>query len=947
MRAWAPLAGASLLLQLSLTAQQPAGQLAQPQTAPQQPVFRTGVELLTVDVTVVDGDGRQVVDLSPADFTVEVDGDRRTVATVEYVKLVDEAALALTPAKSPVREPAGDEPFFSTNHRNRGSARHILLLVDQGNIRSGAARSVMRSAMKFVDGLASGDRVALVAIPGPGALVDFTTDHEKVREGLLTIVGQQQPFRGRFNISLSEAIATVEGSDALLRAQLVARECGSAGNAAELVRCELEVEQEAGEIVIQQRTETQASLRGMRVVLGSLAPLDGPKSIILISEGLVLEGLSSDVDTVAALAADVRASLDVMLLDVPAVDVTQGQRPSTPREDRDLQVQGLEALAGVARGTLHRIPAAADRAFARINRSLAGYYLLGIEARPSDRDGRRHRIQVRTGRRGLLVNSRRGFLAATSPTATSPENAIERALKAPLPLTDMPVKLATWTFKEPGGFRVRVIVVAEIERLAEQSFDYTTGILIVERSGRVVANSVEPRRLNASPADPALAIYTGLIVVEPGNYLVRLAVADKDGRIASVERRVDAWQIDAKDVTVGDLMVSALPESGGSVTPSVEARVQGQLAAMLEVYGSSGEQLDSLEGVLELLPNETGRALIITPMRTVMGASPEIRSLEADVNINALPPGRYLARATVRHGGSPKGHIVRPFRVMPGDGASATAAAGAVGGTPGALPPDIRKALTASLPSFDRRELLDPAVVSAVLTAAEKGRPAALKAVFQDARAGRLGPAAIAALDAGDQALATFLRGLDLFTQAQTDKAAQQLQTAMQLSPAFGPARLYLGACLAQGTRFREAASLLQSVPSGVVPAGGASRLAGETWLRAGDAGLAIAALERATVEGSGDARTDRGLGIAYVLAQRSQEGVDALARYLKANPTDQSALLAAMYGLYATHAAGGHAEALAADRERAATWARAYASAGGPLQGLVDAWKAYLDQAK
>jgi tetratricopeptide (TPR) repeat protein len=283
---------------------------------------------------------------------------------------------------------------------------------------------------------------------------------------------------------------------------------------------------------------------------------------------------------------------------------------------------------------------------------------------------------------------------------------------------------------------------------------------------------------------------------------------------------------------------------------------------------------------------------------------------------------------------------------MPGETASA-AAPGDLGGTPGALPPDIRKALTESLPAFDRGELLDPGVVSAVLSAAEQGRPATLKPVFADARAGRLGPATIAALGAGDQALATFLRGLDLFGQAQTDKAAQQLQTAMQLSPTFGPARLYLGACLAQGPRTREAASLLQSVPSGVVPSGAASRLAGEAWLRAGDAALAITALERAVKEGSADPRTERGLGIAYVLGQRPQEGVEVLSKYLTANPSDQAALLAAMYGLYSTHAAGDQADSLAADRQRAATWARAYTATKGPMQGLVDAWKAYLDQVR
>ncbi len=62
------------------------------------------------------------------------------------------------------------------------------------------------------------------------------------------------------------------------------------------------------------------------------------------------------------------------------------QRPTTPREDRNLQVTGLEQLAGASRGQLYRINTTADFAFDRISRSLDGYYLLGVESRPDDRD---------------------------------------------------------------------------------------------------------------------------------------------------------------------------------------------------------------------------------------------------------------------------------------------------------------------------------------------------------------------------------------------------------------------------------------------------------------------------------------------------------------------------------------------------------------------------------
>lgn len=51
--------------------------IATGQAPPASPLFRSGVDVLTVDVTALDGNGRQVTHLIAADFTVEVDGDAR------------------------------------------------------------------------------------------------------------------------------------------------------------------------------------------------------------------------------------------------------------------------------------------------------------------------------------------------------------------------------------------------------------------------------------------------------------------------------------------------------------------------------------------------------------------------------------------------------------------------------------------------------------------------------------------------------------------------------------------------------------------------------------------------------------------------------------------------------------------------------------------------------
>jgi VWFA-related protein len=933
---------------LVLCALVPAFAMAQTQQ-PQQPppVFRGGVELLTVDATVVDSDGRQIKDLKATDFTVEVDGNARPIVSAEYVSLVDDTPIPVGARRAAAPPPAPEEAFFSTNARVVAPGRMILLIVDQGNIRVGQGRQMMRSAVKFVDGLHPNDRLALVAVPGPGPLVDFTTDHEKVREGLLGTVGMAPKFQGRFHISITEAIATVEHSDPMLIQSMVLRECaGALSNPSAAIQCEIEVEQECSEMVTELRVQTQSSMRAIRGALASLAAIEGPKSVILISEGLVLEGLYSDADDIAAAAADVRASLDVMLLDVPTVDVAESQRPTTPREDRDLQVRGLEALAGASRGALHRVFSSGDQAFTRVMRSLAGYYLIAVEARPSDRDGKRHRINVKTTRRGATLLSRRGFLAPTSPGATTPAEAVKRALRAPLTMNGVPMRLATWTYKEPGTARVRLLITAEIERTPTQPLDYTAGFILVDRNNKVTASAVDKKTLTANQLDPGVAVFAGVVAVDPGTYLLRFAAADSEERLGSVERKLDAWQMDGPGLSIGDLIVGpASDEKTARVGPAIEPQVaNGRLAAMLEVYGGAPQVLEGVHATLDVLPADTEKPITSAPMHVMPGSSAEIGTIQAMLNTSALPPGRYLARATIVQGGKAQGHFVRPFRVVAGATASSAAVPGAY--TPTALPPQLAEAILRDFPPIERKALLTPTVLNAVLASAEKSRPgAAAKAAIATARGGKFGPAALAALEGGDQVLAAFLRGIDFLSQGQIDRAGQQFNLVMQQAPTFGPVRMYLGVVLSMANRHRDAASLLSSVPEDVTGAAPVARLAAINWLQAGDAGLAIESLEKAVK--AGDADATRALALAYIVGNRPSDALPLLVAHLQTQPADQPALLAGIYATYAAHANGAAADTLAADRARAQTWAKAYLAGGGTMQNFTQAWMKYLEGLK
>src|SRR5262245_28072228 len=146
---------------------------------PQQPrpTFKSSVDVVPVDVSVVDRSGRPVTDLKASDFTLTVDGKPRRIASAQYISLA---------------RPSDDAPqaplHFSSNESAAGG-RLIAIVIDQGNIGAGSGKVAIDAAKRFVKDLNKSDRVALYTIPGAGPRIDFTSSHEIVLRLLDRVVG--------------------------------------------------------------------------------------------------------------------------------------------------------------------------------------------------------------------------------------------------------------------------------------------------------------------------------------------------------------------------------------------------------------------------------------------------------------------------------------------------------------------------------------------------------------------------------------------------------------------------------------------------------------------------------------------------------------------------------------------------------------------------------------
>ena len=144
-----------------------------------------------------------------------------------------------------------------------------MLAVDQLHVRTGSARGILQSAARFVDSLSPADRVAFIAYPAPGPIVDFTDDRLRVKRAMQSVVGTQLTHLTKFNIGMSEAIDIAERSDDRVLFIVVGRECrGLRGQA--LDECEREI------VVETQQMVARLQGRSGGVVAGAARRAGGP-----------------------------------------------------------------------------------------------------------------------------------------------------------------------------------------------------------------------------------------------------------------------------------------------------------------------------------------------------------------------------------------------------------------------------------------------------------------------------------------------------------------------------------------------------------------------------------------------------------------------------------------------------------------------------------------------
>ena len=611
-----------------------------------QPTFRSGVDLVTVDAAVLDGDGRPVPALRAEDFRIEVDGRPRRIVSAQFVDLSEPGNGPLAPAA-----------HFSSN-AGAGDGRIVVIAVDETHIRRLEGRRAIEAASRFIDVLPATDRVGVIALASDAAIT-LSRDRLAARQRLAGMLGHGDLSSGQFNLGISEALEIADGSRARL-ADAVLRECGrslteyvSTARAADDAAsgrdsCPEHLEQQSRGLAQQAHAQARTSLAALEGLIARLKDLPGPKTIVLLSEGMIVDPRRVDLSRLAAGAQGARVTIYSLLLDIPLFDATQ-ERVS-PAADRDRQVRedGVDRVTGAARGAVFRQVGSDAAPLARIARELSGHYLLAFEASEGDRDARAHRIRVTTTAGRRLVRARSHF---TVPAAAPPARGAQLSalLRAVSPATELPLQVATYNYAEPARRALRIVISAEAGTGAD-GLGAWLGFVLVDAAGVIAATAT---------VESQSGQYAFSCVVPEGRYTLRAAAIDATGLQGSVERVFAATLAGTSALRFGDLMLAPVPATPSApLSPIVDRATGDALVAYLEFQATDAARSAPVRVIIARGPSEPP---VLTAVAAVSIRTDGWAAAKATIPIRDLPPGAYLARVEIDVAGAPAGGISRPF----------------------------------------------------------------------------------------------------------------------------------------------------------------------------------------------------------------------------------------------------------------------------------------------
>jgi VWFA-related protein len=646
--------------------------------AQQAPVFRAGVDLVTLRVVVVDPKGQPVTGLTEADFNVRLEGQVRPVRVLNYLE-VRESTVAPIEAR---RESTNIGQAPKSTGGSIPTRMFVLLFDDLSFRHTSALMRVYRDALdKLLAQMTTADKVVLLTTSGRVAPFGPTADWDQVRARLAALRGyfDLEDFRSDVFVSLTEAedirrVFTWEEANALITGagqttwkEVWERECLIAPQLCEPPappQMYFALRGAANNVLAYTQQQTGIQIRGFTSALRALASirgLGGQMVLVIFSEGLGSRaaGQSGTLTRLSQTVAEAGATMYVVTGHPDDINVAEPhasrQRPRF-EEQRDL-MDGLEDLAGATGATILRPIGLVGPTLTRILSETSGVYELAVEAPPAIKQ-RTLTAQVTVSRKDAIVRMGRHVV---SPSEPPPVISIEQELTSLVMkgggAWSVPMSLGTTLRRDQsrGGLQLGVNLV--IDDVATPPF--RVRISIVDTEGRVVTSG----RFVAPTHTASFAIE-----MPAGLHRLRVAAADSTDAVGAIEHPVVGRLAPVGQFFASDLLLAA-EDAAGNARLLVIGQVPAgtvNLNGRLELYAPDVTAATGVQVRVEVgPPGAAPLASVTLPTFVENGAL----VLAAKVPLANVPAGAHVVTAVVLDSGQEVGRVTANFTLRPGEGA--------------------------------------------------------------------------------------------------------------------------------------------------------------------------------------------------------------------------------------------------------------------------------------
>jgi VWFA-related protein len=563
----------------------------QPAPTPQAPVFRSGVNLVLVDVVVRDRNGAVIKGLTANDFELLENGVRQDILSFAFEDVTSNAApienastlgpaaaaarTAPPAAAAPAPSPAADDtPSHPLTSDEVAGHRVLTLVFDTSSMQPEDVQKAVDSAVKWAnEQMTPADLVAVASI---NSSLQLLTDFTSSKEHLLQVLSA-------FSSTDGTAFAAVDASTA------ATDEANQAATSDATT-----VDQSAQEL---DTFNNDVRLRALKTLAEALALIRQKKAIIYFSSGLQRSGTDNQVELRAAVNAAVRANVAIYPVDarglqavVPGGSARQATRGGLAAftggavagqfTQLAAQQETLTALASDTGGTAFTDTNDFGEAFTKVERDISSYYILGFSSTNTDKDGRFRRLTVRLkNRSNARVEAKDGYYADRDfahTAKTDREVQLLEQLSTPIPATDVPM------FVTAGWFRMAVdkyyvpISLAVPGSAVQPSKDKVTldvaGFIRDEREfpvGRIRDTLTVPPASAEGLAAKQVLYQTG-VTLPPGRFSVKIVVRENaNGQMGTFETPLVVPELKHEPVKVSSLILGTqLQNATGRKTAS-------------------------------------------------------------------------------------------------------------------------------------------------------------------------------------------------------------------------------------------------------------------------------------------------------------------------------------------------------------------------------------------